>query len=243
MTSKTEEFAARMGYRFNDTGLLLEALRHSSYTNEQPEIDLRNNERLEFLGDAVLSLAVAHILMERYPDLREGDFSRIRAGIVSAYRLAQVARKLTLGDCIALGKGEVQSDGREKDSILADALEAVLAAVYLDSDFDTALGIVRNHFSHLIDSDITAASGRDYKSQLQEWSQANMKVTPRYRVVGEKGPDHNKTFTVELQMRDVSSSGTGKSKKDAEQNAAREALLCIKSADTDGPEPGAQRRL
>jgi len=235
MVPEIEKLAARLGHRFEDTDLLREALCHSSYTNEHPELGLQNNERLEFLGDAVLGLAVAHILMERHPGLEEGDLSQIRAGIVNAHRLAQVARNVNLGYHIALGKGEIQSDGKEKDSILANALEAVLAAVYLDSNFDAALKVIRSHFTHLIDSDISETPGRDYKSQLQEWSQAKMKVTPRYHVVEEKGPDHDKTFTIELQIRDFASSGTGKSKKAAEQEAAKKALMRLEAKPDDVP--------
>ena len=211
-------------HTFKDEDLLREALRHSSFVNEQLDPELRDNERLEFLGDAVLSLVVGHLLMQRYPDLKEGDLSRIRAGLVNESRLAQVARKIDLGKHMQLGKGETQSKGREKSSILANALEAVLAAVYLDGGFESAFAVIDHHFSALIDLDIRITTDGDYKSQFQEWAQTNQGTTPSYQVIDESGPDHDKTFIVRLQIRDLTADGVGRSKKMAEQNAAMNAL-------------------
>lgn len=227
------ELTNTLCYEFKNEGLLHEALRHSSFVNEQLNSDLRDNERFEYLGDAVLSLAVGHLLMQRDPDLKEGDLSRIRAGLVNESRLAQVARKINLGKYMQLGKGEIQSEGREKNSILANALEAVMAAVYLDSGFESAFGVVHHHFSALIDLDINITTGGDYKSQLQEWAQTNQGTTPDYRVINESGPDHNKTFVVRLQIRDLTTDGAGKSKKMAEQNAAMHALEQLKAMRND----------
>lgn len=218
------ELTKTLHHVFTDEGLLHEALRHSSFVNEQLDPELRDNERLEFLGDAVLSLVVGHLLMQRYPDLKEGELSRIRAGLVNESRLAQVARKIDLGKHIQLGKGEAQSKGREKSSILADALEAVIAAVYLDCGFESAFGVIDHHFSGLMDLDIRITKDGDYKSQFQEWAQTNERATPSYQVIDESGPDHDKTFIVRLQIRDLTADGVGKSKKMAEQNAAMHAL-------------------
>jgi len=223
-----QALATHLKYGFKDRGLLLEALRHSSFVNEQPEMDLRDNERFEFLGDAVLSLAVGHLLMQQYPDLKEGDLTRVRASLVNESRLSQIARKINLGEYIQLGKGEAQSKGQEKKSILANGLEAVLAAIYLDDGFETACRIIHHHFSPLIESAISAAGDDDYKSQLQEWVQTSQRITPRYTVIDESGPDHSKIFCVRLHLRDLTTEGVGRSKKIAEQNAARLALETLR---------------
>jgi len=224
--------SAGLGYVFEDEKLLLEALRHSSYVNEQPEAELRDNERFEFLGDAVLSLAVGHLLMQRYPDLREGDLTRIRASLVNESRLAQISRKIGLGAHIQLGEGEAQSEGREKNSILANALEAAFAAIYLDDGFETACRTIHHHFSALIDTAIGTGGDDDYKSQLQEWVQTEHRITPQYEVIEESGPDHSKVFRIRLHLLDLTTEGVGKSKKTAEQRAARRALEILQT-DTD----------
>ena len=218
------ELIDHLSYEFKNIDLLSEALRHSSFVNEQPGSDLRDNERLEFLGDAVLNLAIGHVLMVRDPDLREGDLTRIRANLVNESKLAQVARKLELGAHIQLGRGEIQSAGRGKESILANALEAVIAAIYLDGGFDPACHMINLHFSSLIDRDITSTTHSDYKSQLQELVQMTHQVAPCYTVIGETGPDHSKTFSVRLTVRGLTTVGEGRSKKIAEQDAARYAL-------------------
>lgn len=213
----------RISYEFKKKGLLEEALRHSSYVNEQGDRDLRDNERLEFLGDAVLNLAIGHILMQRYPDLKEGELSRMRANLVNESTLASIARALDLGPFLRLGKGELQTSGHTKKSILGDAVEALIAAVYLDGGFDAALHLVERHFSDLLDT-----SSIDFKSRLQELLQGTLNVTPVYSVLQESGPDHDKTFRVCLNIRDLQVEGSGKSKKKAEQDAAREALEILK---------------
>jgi ribonuclease-3 len=223
------ELTDTLHYEFKDEGLLHEALRHSSFVNEQVNRNLRDNERFEFLGDAVLSLVVSHLLMQQNPDLKEGDLSRIRAGLVNESRLAQIARKINLGRYMQLGKGEIQSKGREKSSILANALEAVLAAVYLDSGFESVFGVIDHHFSALMDLDLRVTTDGDYKSQLQEWTQTDQGTIPHYRVINETGPDHDKTFIVRLQIQDLTTEGAGKSKKIAEQDAAKRALEQLKA--------------
>ncbi len=222
------ELENKLGYGFKDKKLIHTALCHSSYVNEQSNADLKDNERLEFLGDAVLSLTSSHILMEKYPDLKEGDLSRMRASLVNETRLATIAKSIDLGDFLQLGKGEIHTNGREKKSLLANAFEAVLAAVYLDGGYDASFQIISNHFSSLLKSDTVSVVNLDYKSQLQELVQMTHKVIPPYRIIDESGPDHDKTFIVQLKIQDLSAEGTGKSKKLAEQDAARKALELLR---------------
>ena len=214
----------KLGYQFNSRDLLEEALRHSSYVNEQPDSELRDNERFEFLGDAVLNLIVGHILMERYPDLKEGDLSRTRANLVNENHLAIMARSIDLGAGLLLGKGEIQTNGIEKNSILAGAFEALMAAVYLDGGFKAAFKIIENNFVPFLDKIYPTIDNYDYKSRLQECVQEKHGSIPCYQVVREEGPDHAKTFWVSVKVFDIETEGTGKSKKAAEQDAARKAL-------------------
>jgi ribonuclease III len=214
----------KLGYQFQSKELLAEALRHSSYVNEQPESDLRDNERFEFLGDAVLNLIVGHILMDHYPHLKEGDLSRTRANLVNETQLATMARAIDLGSYLQLGKGEIQTNGKEKNSILAGAYEALMAALYLDSGFKVTFNIIENNFVPIIDQVQSASDSYDYKSRLQEWVQEKHGAIPNYTVVDEKGPDHNKTFWVSVKVFGIETQGIGKNKKIAEQDAARQAL-------------------
>ncbi|MFZ1983396.1 MAG: ribonuclease III [Desulfatitalea sp.] len=216
-----------LGHHFSDTALLEEALRHSSFVNEHVAAGLRDNERMEFLGDAVLNLAIGHLLMRAYPELREGDLSRIRANMVNETQLAEVGRAMGLGGYLLLGKGEAQTGGHDKNSILANAVEAVVAAVYLDDGFGAAFGVIERHFRSFIDAATDAAAGQDFKSRLQEAVQTKVKEVPRYRVVEEQGPDHDKTFCVVVTIGAIETHGIGKSKKLAEQDAARKALMLI----------------
>lgn len=218
-----------LGYEFANTDLLMEALRHSSYVNEQTDDLLRDNERMEFLGDAVLNLAIGHLLSQRYTEMHEGDLSRIRANLVNETRLSEVARSIELGGYLLLGKGELQTNGREKNSILANAFEAVLAAIYLDGGYDTALTIINRHFRQLVDSAQDLNVGMDFKSRLQETAQGSLKAIPAYEVVQESGPDHDKTFRVQMTVGSITAEGVGKSKKTAEQEAARRGLRQIEA--------------
>ena len=211
-------------YQFKDTALLEEALRHSSYVNEQHDVDLRDNERLEFLGDAVLNLVIGHLLMQTYPEMREGDLSRIRANMVNETQLAEIARNIDIGPHLLLGKGEIQSNGQDKNSLLADAFEAVVAAIYLDNGLEAATDVLQHHFKDLVATALSTASGQDYKSRLQEAVQSTIKEIPQYRVVGESGPDHQKVFTITMNVGTIETQGTGRSKKAAEQEAARKGL-------------------
>ena len=214
-----------LGYRFEDMSLLSQAMHHSSYVNEQHDPTLEDNERLEFLGDAVLDLVITHILMDRFPESREGDLSRMRATVVNESQLAMVAQGLKLGEFIMLGKGEAQSHGQEKSSILADAFEAIIAAVYLDGGIQAAFDVIAKQFAPIIPFVEKKIEEEDSKSQLQEIVQGRYKTIPRYRVIGESGPDHDKTFQVCLTIGDIlTATGSGKSKKNAEQAAASAAL-------------------
>lgn len=213
-----------LGHTFKDKSLIKTALCHSSYTNEQSDTTLRDNERLEFLGDAVLSLTAGHILMDFFPDLKEGDLSKMRAGLVNESKLASIAKTINLGEHIKLGKGELQTNGREKKSILADAFEAVIAAVYLDGGFDASFRIIKLHFSPFLNSISKPTANLDYKSRLQELVQGSHNSIPSYHIIDETGPDHDKAFKTQLKIQNIITEGTGKSKKLAEQAAAKKAL-------------------
>jgi ribonuclease-3 len=223
-------FMYKLRYQFRDLSLIDEALRHSSYVNEKGDGAMRDNERLEFLGDAVLNLIVGHLLMARLPALKEGDLSRMRASLVNESQLADLARSMNLGDHIELGKGEKLSNGHEKNSILANAFEAVLAAVYLDGGFDSAFEVVEAHMSPLFDELQTLEANQDFKSQLQELAQSCQQKIPIYTVIDQSGPDHDKTFSIQLTANGIKTEGLGKSKKLAEQDAARQALSILRSS-------------
>jgi len=210
-------------YHFRSSALLEEALQHSSFVNEQTR-PLASNERLEFLGDTVLNLVVSHLLMVQFPEMDEGSLSRRRAGLVNETSLAAIAAGLDLGRYVLLGKGEIQTQGRLKNSILSDTYEAVLAAVYLDGGFEAAFTLIQAHFGDLIAAALGTETFSDYKTRVQELVQKAGQPPPLYRVTAESGPDHDKTFCVALETADYTIEGRGKSKKSAEQDAARKAL-------------------
>jgi len=216
----------RLAIPLPDRAVALAALTHKSYVNEhRDEEGLQDNERLEFLGDAVIDLAVSHRLMERFPGAREGDLSKMRAAVVDEQGLAEMARALDLGALLRLGRGEELTGGRQKASLLADAMEAVIAAVYLVGGLEAVLGITDRFLGEAFARAVAGTLDRDYKTQLQELAQSRLRATPRYRVVAEHGPDHSKTFEVETDLRgEVVGRGAGRSKKDAEQAAAKLAL-------------------
>lgn len=224
-------FSRRLGYRFKNPALLDEALRHSSFVNEQGVEDLRDNERLEFLGDAVLSVVIGAMLMERYPESPEGQLSRMRAALVNEKDLARIATGIGLGEHLKLGKGEDQDGGRRKPSILADAFEALVAAVFLDGGFGAARRVVQKHFRAALEQVGAPEADRDPKSRLQELIQSTRHTVPRYRLLASTGPDHDKTFQVELRLENRVTLGSGKSKKAAEQDAARQALAQLAADD------------
>ena len=225
-----------LGHRFKDRSLLARALTHSSRANESGGQEA-DNEQMEFLGDAVLGFLTGRELFHRFPGLREGHLSRMRAGLVSAKHLIEVAERLRLGEYLRLGRGEEQSGGRKKAALLVDALEAIVAAVYLDGGVRAAQGfvlreIVRPELPGLVADPDAAVRMGDEKSALQEHLQATGAGRPAYHVVKEEGPDHRKLFTVELRFtgsggKDVVHRATGSTKKQAEQRAAQAALASI----------------
>lgn len=206
----------------------MNALCHRSYLNENQNSCDSDNERLEFLGDAVLGLCIAQLLMEKSPLKKEGELSKLRATLVSEPALAQMARTIDLGRFIRLGKGEAISRGHDKNSILSDAFEAVIAAVYLDGGFEMVFGLIRLLFNESLDAMMPNEKTIDYKSRLQEYAQEQSGTTPCYVVVNETGPDHDKTFEISLTLFGVEARGFGKTKKAAEQDTARETLKCLK---------------
>jgi ribonuclease-3 len=217
-----------LGVSFGRTYLLEQALVHSSYINENPAATPGHNERLEFLGDAILDFIVADKLYRAFPDLSEGEMTRFRAALVRRDTLAHIARGIGLGDFLYMGKGEEASGGRHKTPNLAGALEAVIAAVYLDGGTPAAGEIITRLFAEEWDKLTSHRSRIDYKSKLQELTQSRYQATPVYRLVAETGPDHDKAFTVEVIInKKTMGTGTGKNKKLAETEAARLALQSL----------------
>lgn len=231
MRDPVDQLEERLGLPLLDRRNALTALTHKSWVNEHQDEGVPDNERLEFLGDAVIDLAVSHRLMERFPDATEGALSRLRASIVDESGLAEVARALDLGRLLRLGRGEERTGGRNKSSLLADALEAVIASVYLDGGLPRVLTMVDRLFGPALDRAGTPPSNRDFKTQLQELSHVILGGLPRYRVVEERGPDHAKTFVIELSIGERAvSRAEGRTKKEAEQLAARAALEELRPA-------------
>ena len=217
-----EDLEKKLQYRFRDSRLLQRALCHSSYANEHRGSHLDSNERLEFLGDSVLGFVTAEYLFARHPDMPEGDLTRLRASLVCEQSLYEAARRLDLGRYLRLGRGEETGGGRQRPSILADATEAVFAAVYLDGGLDAAAALIRRC---LLEGGETTDHLQDYKTSLQELVQRKPDQVLTYRMLGESGPDHAKTFTAEVLVNDTPlGRGSGRSKKEAEQSAARAAL-------------------
>jgi ribonuclease III len=226
--AKIEDLYRKLDYRFKNPEIISQAFRHASFVNEQQGTKLEDNERLEFLGDAVLELAVTHLLMEKYPGAEEGHLSKLRAVTVDESGLNRLAEELELGLYLRLGRGEEQSGGREKPSILSDTVEAVFGAIYLDSGFDNALKTARRLFEPVLQDRIDDYLAQDFKSMLQEFTQRAYKVLPVYRLEEENGPAHNRTFRVAVTIDGkMVSTGEGKSKKEAEQKAAEKAFHLI----------------
>ena len=217
------ELENAIGYRFRNITLLQNALSHSSYANERWRDSLKSNERLEFLGDSVLGMLVADYLYRNFPDRPEGELTRMRADMVCEKTLAVVANQLNLGRHLMLGRGEELGGGRNRESILADAVESVIAACYLDGGMDAALQFVKKFI--LVHVPVTKLQNADYKTALQELVQQKKNQVLSYQLIGESGPDHDKEFRVELTLNDrVIGVGVGSSKKRAEQAAARAAI-------------------
>lgn len=214
----------RIAYSFDNINLLSTALTHRSYVNENPQQSVSDNERFEFLGDSVLSLCVSDLLVKKYVDSPEGDLTKIRASLVNEKNLAQIARELKIGECLLIGRGEENADSRDKESFLADSFEAVIAAIYLDSDFNKVRTVITKLIDPLLVDDNVSNEYFDYKTSLQELCQKKYKTVPIYMVTGSSGPDHDKNFTVKvIIVNKLTEFGSGKSKKDAEKQAAQKA--------------------
>ncbi len=220
-----------MGYTFKNKALLENALQHSSYANEHRGGGMRSNERLEFLGDAVLGVVTADYLFRKHPDLPEGDLTRLRAALVCEDSLYEVAQSLELGRHLKLGRGEEQGGGRRRPSILADATESVFAAVYLDGGMEAASELIHRVLLDKGREEAVEERRRDFKTELQELVQRKSGSTLGYRLVGSTGPDHAKVFEAAVLLNgEVFSTGTGHSKKEAEQAAAGAALEKLQQA-------------
>ena len=218
-----KDLETAIGYRFKNISLLQNALTHSSYANERWHNSLKSNERLEFLGDSILGMVVAEFLYKTFPNRPEGELTRMRADMVCEQTLAAVAGRIELGRHLMLGNGEEQGGGRTRDSILADAVESVIAASFLDGGMDAARRIIERFI--LVEVPVRKMSNADYKTALQELVQQKKNQTLSYALVGESGPDHDKRFEVEVSLNgQVIGAGSGSSKKRAEQMAAKTAL-------------------
>ena len=215
----------KISYQFHDWALLNQALTHKSYANEMHKNTANNYERLEFLGDSVLDLVISHLLMNKYPESNEGGLSKERSSLVNTRRLAQLSRQFGLGKYLLLGKGEEQSLGRSKHSILACVYEAIVGAIYLDGGFKKVSKVIRLHFEPLLSFKRKKGGYRDFKSQLQEYVQSTLKTIPEYNLVKEIGPPHDKEFEISIQINGKTyGTGRGKSKKEAQQRAAAATL-------------------
>ena len=222
---RLKHFEKSLGYSFKKREHLFRALTHKSYANERGLESSENNERYEFLGDAVLELAISNLLFERFPDYPEGELSKIRAAAVNEVQLAELAREVNIGDFLNLGKGEHMTGGRDKPSLLSDAYEAVLGAIYLDRGFGKAEKVITAHFADALKTLGIKGFYKDYKTRLQEVSQARFRTIPKYKLIREIGPDHRKIFEINLFIaKELYGVGKGHSKKLAEQDAAKVAL-------------------
>jgi len=215
-----------LGYRFRDRGLLEHAMTHTSRANEDVSGGVRDNESMEFLGDALLGFVIADMLFRDFPEFDEGEKSKTKASLVSTTALARQAERLGLGDHLLLGRGEEKTGGRRKQALLADGYEALIAAIYLDGGIEPARAFIMREFSPQLDEvHRHGVSAQDYKSTLQEWLQSRDLPLPEYRLAGSLGPDHRKLFEIDVMVRgERVASGSGPSKKEAEQDAARATL-------------------
>lgn len=219
-----------LGFTWNNDKLLQTALTHGSHAYENKTQDLEDNQRLEFLGDAVLELSISNYLFKTYPGSAEGELTKIRSTLVCEPSLARAAKELNLGNCLLIGRGEEHSGGRNRPSILADAFEALLGAIFLDQGLDRAAQVAINSLKAVINDLMEGRAGKDYKTELQEFLQQKGPEPVNYVIINEEGPDHNKLFTSGVYSHGHEiGRGTGRSKKEAEQQAARHALNKIKS--------------
>jgi len=223
-----KELQKKIGYKFKKKELLVKSMTHSSYANEKSKITGGNNERLEFLGDSLLGMSVALLIFGLKPEMSEGKMTKLRAGLVCERSLADIARELDLGAYILLGRGEKSCGGQSRPSILSDAFEALLGAIYLDGGFKPVEKLIVKYFTPLLNNPVK--SYKDYKTKLQETIQEKPGQKIVYEITGEQGPDHEKLFTVDVKVNgSILGTGTGKNKKSAEQAAAKAALSLIES--------------
>lgn len=227
--NKFKKLSQKLNIEFNDVNYLVKAFTHRSFLNENRNSGLEHNERLEFLGDAVLELVVTDFLFKKYPKKPEGEMTALRSALVNAVTLSKVAEVMELNDYLLLSKGEAKDEGRARQYILANVIEALIGAIYLDKGYDTAKEFIDKNINILIDEVIENKKFIDSKSLFQEMSQEHMSVTPRYDLIKETGPDHNKIFTVGVFLGDIHiASGEGKSKQEAETQAAYKGLIAKK---------------
>jgi len=225
MHQRVSDFAAQIDVEFKDMQLLRRAFTHRSYLNEADRDDLKHNERLEFLGDAVLELATTHFLFAQYPDRPEGELTAIRAALVNTESISAAAKSLSAEDYLRLSKGEAKSTGRGRDVILANTYEAIIGAIYLDQGYESARDFISDTLFGKAEEIVSQESWRDDKSLFQEKAQENVSITPTYKTLSASGPDHDKVFTVGVFLEDEKvAEGEGKSKQEAESEAARRAL-------------------
>lgn len=224
VTGWLDQWQSEVGLCFADKRLLLRALTHRSYVNEHEDVE-GDNERLEFLGDAVLDFVVGDMLFQRYPEMPEGQLTRLRSALVRTESLAELARSIQLGQALRMGRGEAASGGRDRQGILCGAFEAVVGALYLEQGLEAVKQFVLPRLGDLLEQVLASGLHLDARSHLQEWSQAHRGITPVYHLVGATGPDHDKQFEVEVLIGDeVVGHGAGHSKQSAAQSAARDAL-------------------
>jgi ribonuclease-3 len=226
-----QQFQALHDLQFHDSMLLEQAMTHRSFLNEQDDLTVLDNERLEFLGDAVLDFVMTRVLFAQFPDLPEGDLTRLRAALVRTETLAEVAAGMGIGEALRMGRGEELTGGRQRRNLLCDAFEALLGALYLDQGLEAVAEFVVPRLMPMVDYILAEGLHIDARSRLQEWSQATHGETPVYMVIGEAGPDHEKVFTVEVLIGEQAISlGHGRSKQLAAQSAARAALKLIEGS-------------
>jgi ribonuclease-3 len=224
-----EKIQAELGFQFQDQSLLLRALTHRSYLNEHPDLALEDNQRLEFLGDAVLDFVTGAWLYHHFPEYQEGRLTSLRSALVRTPTLAQFARKISLGAYLHLGKGEEESGGHERAANLCDAFEALVGALYLDGGLPAVERLIHTLLGDETERILAAELDRDSKSRFQEWSQAELGITPRYRTLKATGPDHARTFTIAVYVgEEIYGEGQGRSKQAAAQAAAEAALECAR---------------
>lgn len=225
MDQSFKNFYKKIGVEFSNEEIIREALTHRSFLNESKDKDLKNNERMEFLGDAVLELVVTEYLLSKFPERPEGELTSLRASLVRTESLAMEAKRLEVGEFIYMSKGEEATGGRSRPYILANTFEAIIGAIFLDKNYETAQQFILSNICYKTDEIVSSEGYIDAKSKLQEISQDLKKITPVYKLLGSSGPDHNKTFEMGVFIDEkLFGKGTGKSKQEAEQNAASDAL-------------------